>query len=299
MRHKLFLMLKRKIFIVGLASVLLMYACGSNNGGNTTDNFDHAAQQVKDNDSLVLFLTNHYYNDAIDSIKPLVSGATALIDDSRLHVQDVTEQEVDYKLYYFVNRIGTPVPVKGFPTVMDSILTRYEGYLMTNTTTLTSFEKRINPLWFTLAGVIRGWSYGFTNFKGGENVTTNGPITYDGGGNGILFIPSGLGYRNLGNAIVPSNTPLIFYIDLFDLIEGTDHDRDGIASIDEDPDGDGDPRNDDTDGDQVANYLDFDDDGDGVLTRDEDANGDGDPTNDFSDPNNPTLPDYLNPDISN
>ena len=42
----------------------------------------------------------------------------------------------------------------------------------------------------------------------------------------------------------------------------------------------------------------LDDDGVGVLTEEEDANGDGDPTNDFSDPNNPDLPDYLNPDIS-
>ena len=34
-----------------------------------------------------------------------------------------------------------------------------------------------------------------------------------------------------------------------------------------------------------------------VLTKDEDANGDGDPRNDFSDPKNPNLPDYLNPNI--
>jgi len=33
------------------------------------------------------------------------------------------------------------------------------------------------------------------------------------------------------------------------------------------------------------------------LTINEDANGDGDPRNDFSDPSNPTLPDYLNPKI--
>ncbi|MFY0630990.1 MAG: FKBP-type peptidyl-prolyl cis-trans isomerase [Flavobacteriaceae bacterium] len=291
-------MLKRKIFIVGLASVLLMYACGNNNGGPEVDNFDHAAQEVKDNDSLVVFLTNHYYNDAIDSIKPLVAGETALINDARLNIQNVTEDEVDYKLYYFVDEVGAPDPVKGFPTVMDSVLVKYEGFVMPKTDSIASFEQRLTPIWFTLAGVIRGWSYGFTNFKGGENVTTNGPITYINGGKGILFIPSGLGYRNVGTTVIPANTPLIFYVNLFDIIEGTDHDRDSIASIDEDIDGDGDPRNDDTDGDRLANYLDFDDDGDGVLTRNEDANGDGDPTNDFSDPDNPTLPDYLNPAIT-
>ena len=45
------------------------------------------------------------------------------------------------------------------------------------------------------------------------------------------------------------------------------------------------------------NFTDPDDDNDGVLTKDE-GGADGDPTNDFNDPNNPTLPDYLNPDIN-
>ena len=40
-----------------------------------------------------------------------------------------------------------------------------------------------------------------------------------------------------------------------------------------------------------------DDDNDGVLTKDE-GGADGDPINDFNDPNNPTLPDYLNPDVT-
>jgi gliding motility-associated-like protein len=74
-----------------------------------------------------------------------------------------------------------------------------------------------------------------------------------------------------------------------------DDDNDGIATIDEDINGDNDPTNDDTDGDMVRNYLDIDDDNDGILTlsegtRDEDndnlsnhldldADGDGIPDN--------------------
>ena len=84
--------------------------------------------------------------------------------------------------------------------------------------------------------------------------------------------------------------------ELYDLVENTDYDGDSIPGILEDLDGDGDPRNDDTDGDEAPNFLDPDDDNDGVLTKDE-GGADGDPTNDFNDPNNPTLPDYLNPDI--
>ena len=56
-----------------------------------------------------------------------------------------------------------------------------------------------------------------------------------------------------------------------------------------------DPANDlpDTDGTEDVNYRDFDDDGDGIDTPDEDADGDGDPTNDDS--NGDGIPDYLDP----
>ena len=57
-----------------------------------------------------------------------------------------------------------------------------------------------------------------------------------------------------------------------------DDDNDGIATIDEDLNGDNDPTNDDTDDDMIRNYLDVDDDNDGILTsvegtRDEDNDG--------------------------
>ncbi|NJP06968.1 MAG: hypothetical protein HC837_15785 [Chloroflexaceae bacterium] len=68
----------------------------------------------------------------------------------------------------------------------------------------------------------------------------------------------------------------------------TDDDGDGIPTIDEDTNGDGDPTNDDTDGDGTPDALDSDDDGDGIPTIDEcpggfpcpDTDGDG-------------IPDYL------
>lgn len=294
-------MFNRKFLLLSLLVLLAAYACRPDSiGGTAVDDFDHAAQALRDNDSLTNFFATHYYDDAIDSVKPLVSGALALEDDPRLMVQDVVENEVDYKLYYFVKRLGMPNPVKDYPTVMDSVLVKYRGEYLARVDSLVFFDERaVTPIWLTLNGVIRGWTFGFTNFKAGELRTGfNGPITYDNGGKGVLFIPSGLGYRNLGTIGIPGSVNLMFYIDLYDLVEGTDHDNDGVASTAENPDGDGDPRDDDTDGDLIPNYLDSDDDGDGILTRDEDANGDGDPTNDFSDPENPTLPDYLNPDIA-
>lgn len=52
----------------------------------------------------------------------------------------------------------------------------------------------------------------------------------------------------------------------------------------------------DTDGDGIPNYLDPDDDGDGVLTRDEDKDGNLDPRNDVTDSN--VGADYLNPAVA-
>jgi uncharacterized repeat protein (TIGR01451 family)/uncharacterized repeat protein (TIGR02543 family) len=91
-----------------------------------------------------------------------------------------------------------------------------------------------------------------------------------------------------GNLI--SETLTVTFIDL-----SLDHDGDGILTGGEDVNGDGDPTNDDTDGDGIPNYLDPDDDGDGTSTANEDVNGDGDPTNDDLDRDG--TPDYLDPDV--
>lgn len=279
-----------------ITTAFVLFSCKKNTVPE--DNFDYEAQAVIDNDTLVKFLNNHYFNDEVDSIKPMVSGKTPLIDEVK--TMDIEENDIQYKLYYYVDRVGTPDPDKESPTVMDSVLVKYYGQRIVNTDSIsTSFDSStIKPIWFILNGVIRGWSYGFTNFKGGKNISIpNAPINYENGGKGILFIPSGLAYGNNGSGAIGANESLIFYIDLYDNVVGTDHDNDGVASILEDPDGDGDPRNDDTDSDGIPNYLDPDDDNDGVPTIDEDANGDGNPANDFNG-TNATLPDYLNPDVS-
>ncbi|MCF2875831.1 MULTISPECIES: FKBP-type peptidyl-prolyl cis-trans isomerase [unclassified Tenacibaculum] len=282
----------KHLFYTAIVSIVL-YSCG---GSNSVVNFDHEAQAVIDKDSLITFLKNNYYNATLDSVKVIDNGQTSLFDDPNLKTKDVKENDIDYKLYYYVNRVGTPVPTKGFPTVMDSVYSKYRGQRIIRKDSLSpDFDK--NTSWFSLNQVIRGWTYSFVHFKGGENVTNNGPITYINGGKGILFIPSGLAYRNVGQGAIRPNENLVFYIELWDIVENTDDDLDGVPSIAEDVDGNGDPRNDDTDGDNVPNYADRDDDGDGKLTKDEDANGDGDPRNDFSDPNKPTVPDYLNRDI--
>jgi len=62
-----------------------------------------------------------------------------------------------------------------------------------------------------------------------------------------------------------------------DMLDCSDDDGDGVPNAFEDFNGDGDITNDDIDGDGTPNYLDNDDDGDGVLTIDEAVDADGNP----------------------
>lgn len=64
---------------------------------------------------------------------------------------------------------------------------------------------------------------------------------------------------------------------VIDSLDCNDDDADGVPNFFEDFNGDGDLTNDDTDGDTIPNYLDDDDDGDGVLTIDEAKDMDGNP----------------------
>lgn len=294
------------VFILGL----MVYACGDDNfGNNPFANINHKELAITDNDSIVKLLSSHYYDTSVDSVKPITNGQQALISDSNLKIIDVTENDIDYKLYVYVAREGDygNDPDKGFPTRVDSVFVKYTGktYSGTNISD-TNFDQNQSGIWFNLTSVVDGFSYGFTKLKGGElkkdanGGPFNGPITYLNGGKGVIFMPSGLAYpssntQNWSNTLVDRN--ILFYVDLLTIVPNTDHDNDNVPSIKEDLNGDGDVNNDDTDSDGRANFFDADDDGDGVLTKNEDKNGNGDPTDDFSDPNNPTLPDYLNPNI--
>ncbi|SDS03953.1 FKBP-type peptidyl-prolyl cis-trans isomerase [Polaribacter sp. KT25b] len=286
-------MTKIKNILALIILATIVYACDESSSVYV-DNFDYEGQALIDSDTLVKFLSNHYYDVTEDEVKLLVSGKTALIEDENLEQYDVVDNEIDYTFYYYTNRVGSPTVEKGYPTVMDSVLVKYEGKRIVNTDSISASFDKNNGLWLTLNSVIRGWTYGIPKFKGGDNITDNGPITYENGGKGILFLPSGLAYGPSGTTSILGSECLMFKIELYDFIKDTDHDNDGVASFFEDPDGDGDPRNDDTDLDGSPNYADADDDGDGILTINEDANSDGNPANDFSDPDNSTLADYLN-----
>ncbi|WP_233885600.1 peptidylprolyl isomerase [Tenacibaculum piscium] len=287
-------MIKFKHLFYFVLTSIFLYSCGSDNNGRRIINFDHEAQAVKDKDTIIKFLKTHYYKDAVDSIKPLITGKTALFTDARLKSKTVNEYDLDYTYYYFVKKTG--VSTKGFPSVVDSVLTTYRLSSLVSSKNLVKEQDLDIPTWFNAAQIaVRGWLYGFTHFKAGKNITNltdkNQPITYENGGEGFFLLPSGLSYRN-GRTLTNKN--LLYIVTLHDIVQNTDHDNDNVPSIFEDVNNDGKPWNDDTDQDGVLNYLDTDDDGDEILTINEDKNKDKDPRNDFNDPNNPTTPDYLN-----
>ncbi|MEM1119499.1 MAG: T9SS type A sorting domain-containing protein [Bacteroidota bacterium] len=73
-----------------------------------------------------------------------------------------------------------------------------------------------------------------------------------------------------------------------------DTDGDGLSTRCEDQNGDGDPTNDDSDGDGIPDFQDTDDDGDGILTADEGVNADGNITTcDYTDTDGDNWPDHL------
>lgn len=307
-------MTKIKNLLLLLTATVIIYACDDRLNGFTNPfaDVDYEALSLSDNDSIVAFLESHYYNESLDSLKLIDAGQSSLLLDSRLEIIDVEQNEIDYKLYVFVTHEGVTVPPKGNPTEMDSIFVNRKGTRLSSNSIYNEAFDEADQTWWSLANTfgnrsyapspIIAWTKGFPKFKPGENITNNGPITFQNTGKGYIFIPSGLAYPSINYQLGQATNSLfdqiiVFQVELLDFVKDTDHDNDNIASIIEDLDNDGDALNDDTDDDGFPNYLDNDDDGDGVLTRNEDANGDGDPTNDFSDPTNPELPDYLNPNI--
>jgi len=209
------------------------------------------------------------YEDALTQVIKISSSDLGL---------DAGEIDIPHTLYYVVARGG----VGENPTPVDSVYLKYQGMRLDG----TIFDSRLGaPVWFDMqgsgvsgnSGVIKGFKEGMPKFKSGGDIIENGDGTFTvtGSGLGLIFMPSGIAYFS-GSAPGVSYASLIFEVNLL-ATNTSDHDRDGVSTILEDLNNDGNLFNDDTDEDGIPNYLDTDDDGDGILTEDEikDANNDG------------------------
>ena len=318
--------MKLKLNIILISILFVGFSCGDDGADNVIEvpEADRTEQQVIDNDSLVGYLQTHYVNESI-----LINNQSILFNDFEINelpedgnlpdpdqntlLIDLVETftttyfDVEYEYYILkVNQGGSD----NSPNFSDKVRVSYEGTLMDNTV----FDSSITPVDFDLTSTIAGWGRVLPEFNNAEDfiINSDGTVTYNNPGIGIMFLPSGLGYYSAAAGSVPLYSNLIFKFKIYQS-EFNDHDFDNVPSHLEDLDGDFDLTDDNSDDDSFADFVDGDDDNDGTLTIDEDLepdtdltldrDGDGDPTNDIGD-GDPTnddtdgdgIPNYLDPD---
>ena len=309
-------MRKGKVALLILSLIIGFLSCNKDddNGGITPVEIrDRAEQQIADNDSIVKYLKNHYYNSSAFesntnlSIKDIVITKieTGTVPDGNTLLLVAVEKKTanyigtDYDFYILKLNQGGGVDS---PTFADDVRTHYEGLLLDDTIFDSRLEVPFDADLITEI-VVEGWRRVFPYFNTAESFVENsdGTVSYVNKGLGVMFLPSGLAYFSSHTSGFSAYSPLIFKFELLQMGQN-DHDGDGIASYLEDLNGDGeftvnyndltDDTDDDTDGDGTPDYADADDDGDGVLTIYEDLNEDGDPTNDIGANG---IPNYLDP----
>lgn len=287
---------------------------------------DRAEVQLEDDVKIIEYLTTHYYNaekftnNVNANISDLIISTEALddtykvlytddnIDNDAVEVNTVTLFNVAYKFYTLKLNQGGGDAVN----FSDAVRVNYIGSLLSNDNV---FDSAVTPVVLNLIGdniqtlgTITGWRKVMSMFNASQSFTdaSDGNVTFNNHGVGVMFLPSGLAYfANPPSTDIPRYSPLIFKFDLLQTFE-TDFDNDGVPSHLEDvsnpKDGeffvesDNMDNDDDTDNDGLPDYVDPDDDGDGVLTIDEDLNNDGDPTNDIG---RNGIPNYLDPEETN
>lgn len=316
--------LMRYGIIVSIVLLITFFSCKKDDDGvETVPPRDLSEVALENDNAIKAFMETHFYNYEefqnppagfdykikVDTIagensdktpiseSPLLKSATATVSASQFGISD-GEEDITHTYYYLVARTGAG---ENPPTVADSVYVRYEGYTLDR----TLFDSAINSgRWFDLqgtvstTGAIAGFKLGLTHFNPGNGVIDNpdGTFEVEGFGSGIIIMPAGLAYFNSAK-VGESYAPIAFNVNLL-VVNTADHDRDGIPSILEDRNGNKNLFDDDTDDDDVPDYLDGDDDGDGVSTRSEITDENGEIIIPYPDADNDGVPDYLDPDTN-
>ena len=127
---------------------------------------------------------------------------TEAIDFTAQNEQEITEyllennltaQKSSTGLYYIINEQGTGEQ----PNENSNVTVAYKGYFLNKS---VFDESNAEGISFGLQQVIKGWTEGITYFNEG--------------GNGILLVPSHLGYGSFDNRGIPGGSVLIFEVTL-------------------------------------------------------------------------------------
>ena len=106
-------------------------------------------------------------------------------------------------LQYKVVRSGPSTGLR--PQLTDEVKVHYEGKLMDGTVFDSSYE-RGQPAAMPLRGLIPGWQEALQLMRPGDEW--------------VLYVPSNLGYGNDAAGEIPPGSPLIFKIELIDVLPG-------------------------------------------------------------------------------
>lgn len=312
-----------KKYLGVLILFLVLAACGNDDegglGGIAVAPRLLSEVTLENDDEIREFLQTHFFQlDAetgrviIDTIAGVNANETPMLQQTRdttINVSSIQfniddgETDIAHKLYYLEVREGAGIT----PTVADSTLLKFEGSLLDG----SNFDAASDFFWQELPFFIRGFANGAAKIKSGTTdgvvVNADGTTSINDSGIALIFMPSGLAYfNNPPTTAIALYDPLIFSIEVGLFIENTDNDNDGIPSIMEDLNNNGDIFDDNTDNTVererglvlgVPNFQDIDDDGDGVLTRTEISDANGNIQFPYPDSNNDGTPDYLDPDV--
>lgn len=270
-----------------LTIVVFTVSCNKDDAPTVTPPHDYTVQYTEDLATIDKYLDDYYMEVTPDfevTFTKIPAGGTqqSIRQQTTYPLQfkmvKNEDHDVDYKVYYLNFQQG----VNESTTAVDSVYVSYRGkYLYHEVDEVVpsvldkQFDYSQNPVWFPLENVVSGWQEIIPLFQTGNYTTAEGPdpVTFTGYGAGVMFLPSGLGYFNMGTSTIPAYSPLVFSFKL-QKQRSRDHDRDGILSKDEvavptvlvpNPK----PKDYDSDGDGTPNMFDTDDDGDFYYTIDE------------------------------
>ena len=139
----------------------------------------------------LLFVSCLSDNEASKPVDYTVQNEKEIVD--YIAKNKLTATKTDSGLYYVVNEVGTGAQ----PTASSNVTVAYKGYFTDGN---VFDESKAEGISFGLSQVIKGWTEGIPFFKEG--------------GNGVLLIPSHLGYGSNGSGPIPGGSVLVFNVKL-------------------------------------------------------------------------------------